>query len=37
MDWAGKGIRDLVTVIAAMGLLVVCILGLLLFVKKNSN
>lgn len=35
MDWAGKGIRDLVTVIAAMGLLVVCILGLLLFVKKK--
>jgi hypothetical protein len=30
MDWAGKGIRDLVTVIAAMGLLTVCILGLLL-------
>ena len=35
MDWAGKGIRDLVTVIAAMGLLVVSILGLYLFVKKN--
>ena len=35
MDWAGKGIRDLVTVIAAIGLLVVCILGLLLFVKKK--
>lgn len=37
MDWAGKGIRDLVTVIAAMGLLTVCILGLLLFLKNNKE
>jgi hypothetical protein len=37
MDWAGKGIRDLVTVIAAMGLLTVCILGLLLFLKKRKQ
>ena len=37
MDWAGKGIRDLVTVIAAMGLLTVCILGLLLFLKVKKN
>lgn len=36
MDWAGKGIRDLVTVIAAMGLLTVCILGLLLFLRKKK-
>jgi uncharacterized iron-regulated membrane protein len=37
MDWAGKGIRDLVTVIAAMGLLTVCILGLLLFLKNRKQ
>ncbi len=37
MDWAGKGIRDLVTVIATMGLLTVCILGLLLFLKNNKE
>lgn len=37
MDWAGKGIRDLVTVISAMGLLTVCILGLLLFLKNNKE
>jgi hypothetical protein len=37
MDWAGKGTRDLVTVIAAMGLLTVCILGLLLFLKNNKE
>lgn len=36
MDWAGKGIRDLITVIAAMGLLTVCVLGLLLFLKVKK-
>jgi hypothetical protein len=35
MDWAGKGIRDLVTVLAAMGVLVVSLLGLYLFLKKK--
>jgi hypothetical protein len=37
MDWAGKGIRDLVTVIAAVGLLTICILGLLLFLKNKKE
>jgi uncharacterized iron-regulated membrane protein len=37
MDWAGKGIRDLATVISAMGLLTVCILGLLLFLKNRKQ
>jgi LPXTG-motif cell wall-anchored protein len=35
MDWAGKGIRDLVTVLAAMGVLMVSLLGLYLFLKKK--
>jgi uncharacterized iron-regulated membrane protein len=37
MDWAGKGIRDLVTVIAAVGILTICILGLLLFLKNKKE
>ncbi|WP_366184267.1 PepSY domain-containing protein [Flavobacterium ovatum] len=34
MDWAGKNIRDLVTAISALGVLVVSLLGLYLFVRK---
>ena len=35
MDWAGKSIRDLSTVLAALLILVVSILGLVLFLKKK--
>jgi hypothetical protein len=34
MDWAGKNIRDLVMAIAALGVLVVSLLGLYLFLRK---
>jgi len=34
MDWAGKNIRDLTMVLAALTILVVSILGLILFLKK---
>lgn len=38
IEWAGKNIRDFVTVISVLGILVVSILGLILFIKKkNSN
>jgi hypothetical protein len=36
MDWAGKNIRDLTMVIAALTILVVSLLGLLLFLKKKE-
>lgn len=35
MDWAGKNIRDLTMVLAALTILVVSILGLILFIKKR--
>jgi hypothetical protein len=35
IEWAGKGIRDLVTVAAALGILVVSVMGLLLFLKPK--
>lgn len=34
MKWAGKNARDIITMIAAAGLLVVSLLGLYLFIKK---
>ena len=34
MDWAGKNIRDLTMVLAALSILVVSILGLILFIRK---
>ena len=34
MDWAGKNIRDLTMVLAALSILVVSVLGLILFIKK---
>ncbi|TDW48569.1 PepSY-associated transmembrane protein [Flavobacterium sp. 270] len=34
MDWAGKNIRDLATVLAALSILIVSILGFILFLKK---
>jgi hypothetical protein len=34
MDWAGKNVRDLTMVLAAIVILVVSLLGLILFVKK---
>jgi PepSY-associated TM region len=37
MEWAGKGIRDLVTVLAAFGIFVVSVMGLILFLKKNKS
>jgi hypothetical protein len=36
MEWAGKGIRDFVTVFAALGILTVSILGFILFLKRNN-
>jgi hypothetical protein len=35
MDWAGKNIRDLTMVLAALTILVVSVLGLILFLKKK--
>ena len=35
MDWAGKNIRDLSMVLAALTVLVVSVLGLILFSKKK--
>jgi hypothetical protein len=35
MDWAGKNIRDLTMVLAALIVLVVSVLGLILFLKKK--
>jgi len=35
MDWAGKNIRDLTMVLAALTVLIVSVLGLLLFLKKK--
>ena len=37
MEWAGKNIRDFVTVISVLGILVVSLLGLILFIKKKNN
>ena len=34
MEWAGKNIRDLATVLAALSILIVSILGFILFLKK---
>ena len=34
MDWAGKNIRDLTTVLAALSILIVSIFGFILFLKK---
>lgn len=34
MDWAGKNIRDLTMVLAALSILIVSVLGLILFIKK---
>ncbi|WP_264553775.1 PepSY-associated TM helix domain-containing protein [Flavobacterium sp. N2038] len=34
MDWAGKNIRDLTTVLAALSILIVSVLGFILFLKK---
>ncbi|MFA9190640.1 PepSY-associated TM helix domain-containing protein [Flavobacterium sp. FZUC8N2.13] len=35
MDWAGKNIRDLTMVLAALAILIVSVLGLILFIKKK--
>ncbi|WP_426484129.1 PepSY domain-containing protein [Flavobacterium sp. 2] len=35
MDWAGKNIRDLATVLAALSILIVSVLGFILFLKKK--
>ena len=35
LDWAGKNVRDVTMMIAALGLLVVSVLGLLVFVKSR--
>lgn len=35
VDFAGKNFRDFVTAFAAMGVLVVCLLGLVLFIKTS--
>jgi hypothetical protein len=35
MEWAGKNIRDFITVFAALAILIVSILGLILFLKKK--
>ncbi|AOZ98270.1 PepSY-associated TM helix domain-containing protein [Flavobacterium commune] len=34
MDWAGKNIRDLTMVLAALCILIVSVLGLIMFIKK---
>jgi hypothetical protein len=36
MDWAGKNVRDLSMVIAALTILVVSIMGMILFLKKKK-
>lgn len=35
MDWAGKNVRDLTMVLAALAILIVSVLGLILFLKKK--
>ncbi len=35
IDWAGKDFRDAVTILSALGILVVSVLGLILFLKVN--
>ena len=35
MEWAGKNIRDLTMVLAALGILIVGILGMLLLLKRK--
>ncbi len=35
MEWAGKDVRDIVTLLSALGVLVVSIFGLALFLKKK--
>lgn len=37
LDWAGKNIRDFITVISALGLLAVSVLGLILFIKTKPS
>jgi hypothetical protein len=36
MDWAGKNVRDLTTVLVALTILITSILGLILFLKKKQ-
>lgn len=36
MEWAGKNIRDLTTIISALGVLVVSVLGLILFIRRKK-
>lgn len=35
MEWAGKNVRDFITVISALGILIVSVLGLILFIKQK--
>lgn len=35
MDWAGKNVRDLTMVLAALAILIVSVLGLILFLRKK--
>lgn len=37
MEWAGKQVRDLTTMLAALGILVVSLLGFVLYVKKKKK
>jgi hypothetical protein len=37
LEWAGKNIRDFVTVISALGILMVSLLGLILFLKNKKS
>lgn len=37
LDWAGKNIRDFITVFSALGLLAVSVLGLILFIKTKPS
>ncbi|SHG11058.1 PepSY-associated TM region [Flavobacterium fluvii] len=36
MDWAGKNVRDLTTVIVALAILVISVLGLIMFLKRKD-
>ena len=37
MEWAGKDVRDIVTMLSALGVLTVSLFGLVLFFKNNSR
>lgn len=37
MDWAGKDIRDITTLLADMGVLAACLLGFILYLKKQKK